>query len=166
MKLDREMIQTRRPGKSIHPSTSWTKKSKPARASEALEKESPDRAATQRVKRPPANCRACVQNVNGIPLISTISATRTAISCSDCRFTQRPFQRRCRARRRSENAVTLIATVSADFTSKVQAEKSSGHPRRWSAQRGRKPDNARAAAKDASKLDEALAKAKTLLAFE
>jgi alanyl-tRNA synthetase len=64
----------------------------------------------------------------------------------------------------SENAVTLIATVSSDFTAKIQAGKiiqviapivgGKG---------GGKPDNARGGGKDAGKLDEALAKVKSLL---
>jgi alanyl-tRNA synthetase len=66
----------------------------------------------------------------------------------------------------SENngAVTLIAAVTPEFTAKVQAGKiiqtiapivgGTG---------GGKPDNARGGGKDASKLDEALAKAESLL---
>ena len=64
----------------------------------------------------------------------------------------------------SENSVSLVATVSPEFTAKVQAGKliqviapivgGKG---------GGKPDNARGGGKDASKLDEALAKARTLL---
>jgi alanyl-tRNA synthetase len=64
----------------------------------------------------------------------------------------------------SENAVTLIATVSADFTSKVQAGKiiQTIAPI-VGGKGGGKPDNARGGGKDVSKLDEALAKAKSLL---
>jgi alanyl-tRNA synthetase len=61
-------------------------------------------------------------------------------------------------------AVTLIATVSADFTAKVQAGKiiQTIAPI-VGGKGGGKPDNARGGGKDASKLDEALAKAKSLL---
>jgi alanyl-tRNA synthetase len=64
----------------------------------------------------------------------------------------------------SNNAVTLIASVSADFTAKVQAGKiiQTIAPI-VGGKGGGKPDNARGGGKDASKLDEALAKAKSLL---
>jgi alanyl-tRNA synthetase len=64
----------------------------------------------------------------------------------------------------SENAVTLIATVSSDFTAKVQAGKiiQTIAPI-VGGKGGGKPDNARGGGKDVSKLDEALAKAKSLL---
>ena len=61
-------------------------------------------------------------------------------------------------------AVTLIASVSADFTAKVQAGKiiQTIAPI-VGGKGGGKPDNARGGGKDATKLDEALAKAKALL---
>jgi alanyl-tRNA synthetase len=64
----------------------------------------------------------------------------------------------------SENAVTLIATVSSDFIAKVQAGKiiQTIAPI-VGGKGGGKPDNARGGGKDVSKLDEALAKAKSLL---
>jgi len=64
----------------------------------------------------------------------------------------------------ANGAVTLIAAVSADFTAKVQAGKiiQTIAPI-VGGKGGGKPDNARGGGKDASKLDEALAKAKTLL---
>ena len=64
----------------------------------------------------------------------------------------------------SESAVTLIATVSAEYTAKVQAGKIiQAIAPIVGGKGGGKPDNARGGGKDASKLDEALAKAKTLL---
>jgi alanyl-tRNA synthetase len=64
----------------------------------------------------------------------------------------------------SESAVTLIATVSADFTAKIQAGKIiQAIAPIVGGKGGGKPDNARGGGKDASKLDEALAKAKSLL---
>jgi len=61
-------------------------------------------------------------------------------------------------------AVTLIASVSADFTAKVQAGKIiQAIAPIVGGKGGGRPDNARGGGKDASKLDEALAKAKTLL---
>ena len=61
-------------------------------------------------------------------------------------------------------SVTLIASVSADFTAKVQAGKiiQTIAPI-VGGKGGGKPDFARGGGKDASKLDEALAKAKALL---
>jgi alanyl-tRNA synthetase len=64
-----------------------------------------------------------------------------------------------------DNAVALVATVSPEFTSKVQAGKIvQGIAPIVGGKGGGKPDNARGGGKDASKLDEALAKAKSLLA--
>jgi alanyl-tRNA synthetase len=64
----------------------------------------------------------------------------------------------------ANGAVTLIASVSADFTAKVQAGKiiQTIAPI-VGGKGGGKPDNARGGGKDAVKLDEALAKVKTLL---
>jgi alanyl-tRNA synthetase len=65
----------------------------------------------------------------------------------------------------SIGAVSLIAAVTSDFTAKVQAGKiiQTIAPI-VGGKGGGKPDNARGGGKDASKLDEALAKAKSLLA--
>ena len=64
----------------------------------------------------------------------------------------------------ANNAVSLIASVSPDFTSKVQAGKiiQTIAPI-VGGKGGGKSDNARGGGKDASKLDEALAKAKELI---
>jgi len=60
--------------------------------------------------------------------------------------------------------VTLIANVSADFTAKVQAGKIIQQIAPIvGGKGGGKPDNARGGGKDASKLDEALAKARSLI---
>jgi alanyl-tRNA synthetase len=62
------------------------------------------------------------------------------------------------------NAVTLVATVSSDFTARVQAGKIIQQIAPIvGGKGGGKPDNARGGGKDASKLDEALAKANSLL---
>jgi alanyl-tRNA synthetase len=61
-------------------------------------------------------------------------------------------------------AVTLIASVSPEFTAKVQAGKIiQAIAPIVGGKGGGKPDNARGGGKDASKLDEALAKVKSLL---
>jgi alanyl-tRNA synthetase len=64
----------------------------------------------------------------------------------------------------SQGAVSLIAAVTSDFTAKIQAGKiiQTIAPI-VGGKGGGKPDNARGGGKDAAKLDEALAKAKTLL---
>jgi alanyl-tRNA synthetase len=64
----------------------------------------------------------------------------------------------------ANGAVTLIASVSADFTAKIQAGKiiQTIAPI-VGGKGGGKPDNARGGGKDAAKLDEALARVKTLL---
>jgi alanyl-tRNA synthetase/REP element-mobilizing transposase RayT len=64
----------------------------------------------------------------------------------------------------TSGAVALVASVSSDFTAKVQAGKIIQQIAPIvGGKGGGKPDNARGGGKDASKLDEALAKAKTLL---
>ncbi len=64
----------------------------------------------------------------------------------------------------ANTAVTLIATVSPDFTAKAQAGKIiQAIAPLVGGKGGGKPDNARGGGKDASKLDEALAKVKGLL---
>jgi alanyl-tRNA synthetase len=64
----------------------------------------------------------------------------------------------------ANGAVALIASVSPDFTAKVQAGKIIQQIAPIvGGKGGGKPDNARGGGKDASKLDEALAKAKSLL---
>ena len=64
----------------------------------------------------------------------------------------------------SETAVALVASVTSDFTGKVQAGKIiQAIAPIVGGKGGGKPDNARGGGKDASKLDEALAKAKTLI---
>jgi alanyl-tRNA synthetase len=64
----------------------------------------------------------------------------------------------------ANSAVALVATVSPDLTKKVQAGKIiQGIAPVVGGKGGGRPDNARGGGKDTSRLDEALAKAKTLL---
>jgi len=64
----------------------------------------------------------------------------------------------------ANNAVTLVASVSSDFTAKVQAGKIIQQIAPIvGGKGGGRPDNARGGGKDAGKLDEALAKARSLL---
>jgi len=61
-------------------------------------------------------------------------------------------------------AVALLASLSPEFTSKVQAGKIIQNiDPIVGGKGGGKPDNARGGGKDASKLDEALARVRTLL---
>jgi alanyl-tRNA synthetase/REP element-mobilizing transposase RayT len=64
----------------------------------------------------------------------------------------------------ANNAVSLVATVSADHTARIQAGKIiQAIAPIVGGKGGGRPDNARGGGKDASKLDEALAKARTLI---
>jgi len=64
----------------------------------------------------------------------------------------------------ANNAIALVSTVSSEYTDKVQAGKIIQHIAPIvGGKGGGKPDNARGGGKDASRLDEALAKAKALL---
>jgi alanyl-tRNA synthetase len=64
----------------------------------------------------------------------------------------------------ANGAVSLVANVSPDFTAKVQAGKIiQAIAPIVGGKGGGKPDNARGGGKDAGKLDEALAKVKTLI---
>ena len=64
----------------------------------------------------------------------------------------------------ANDAVTMIASVSPEYTAKVQAGKIiQAIAPIVGGKGGGKPDHARGGGKDASKLDEALAKVKTLL---
>ena len=64
----------------------------------------------------------------------------------------------------ANGAVALVATVSPELTKTVPGRQNDpGHRPHRGRQRRRTPDNARGGGKDVSKLDEALAKAKTLL---
>jgi alanyl-tRNA synthetase len=64
----------------------------------------------------------------------------------------------------ANDSVTLIANVSSEFTAKVQAGKIiQAIAPIVGGKGGGKPDNARGGGKDAGKLDEALAKVKSLL---
>jgi len=106
------------------------------------------------------------ETVNGIPaIIANLGATDgdTLQTIADALKSQ--FQGVIVLGGASQGAVSLIAAVTADFTAKVQAGKiiQTIAPI-VGGKGGGKPDNARGGGKDASKLDEALAKVKSLLA--
>jgi alanyl-tRNA synthetase len=108
---------------------------------------------------------AKTETVNGIPAIIANLGTadgETLQTIADALKSQ--FKGAVVLGGAANGAVTLIASVSADFTAKVQAGKiiQTIAPI-VGGKGGGKPDNARGGGKDAGKLDEALAKVKTLL---
>jgi alanyl-tRNA synthetase len=164
MKHDRELIKTVA-GKINSPVHEVEKKIESLLAHQkALEKEvqlalqrNASNAASELLER--------YQTVNGIPFISHnlgdanadfLQATADALRG---RFKGVVVLGGC-----GNNAVTLVATVSPDFTARVQAGKIIQQIAPIvGGKGGGKPDNARGGGKDASKLDEALAKANSLL---
>jgi len=164
MKLDREMIKTVA-GKINSPIHELDKKIESLLAHQkALEKEV--QIALQRnASNAASELLGLVQNVNGIPLIThNLGDANGDFLQAIADSLKGRFKGVVVLGGGSENAVTLIATVSADFTSKVQAGKIiQAIAPIVGGKGGGKPDNARGGGKDASKLDEALAKAKTLL---
>ena len=107
-----------------------------------------------------------VQTVNGIPaIIHNLGGVDGDFLQAVADSLKGTVQRRDRSGRRGRSgAVALVAAVSPDFTAKVQAGKIIQQIAPIvGGKGGGKPDNARGGGKDAGKLDEALAKAKTLL---
>ena len=164
MKLDRELIKTVA-GKVNSPIHELEKKIESLLMQQkALEKEvqiallrNASNAASELLER--------IQTVNGIPLITHnlgdatgefLQATADALKG---RFEGVVVLGGC-----GNGAVTLIATVPPNFTARIQAGKIiQAIAPIVGGKGGGKPDNARGGGKDASKLDEALAKVKTLL---
>jgi len=164
MKLDRELIKAVA-GKINSPIHELEKKIESLLAHQkALEKEI--QAAQQRnASNAASELLSTAQQVNGIPLITHNlgDATGDFLQAIADALKGR-FKGVVVLGGGSESAVTLIATVSADFTAKVQAGKIiQAIAPIVGGKGGGKPDNARGGGKDASKLDEALAKAKSLL---
>jgi alanyl-tRNA synthetase len=112
------------------------------------------------------NLLAKVETINGIPsIIANLGANDgdTLQTIADALKSQ--FKGVIVLGGASNGAVSLIAAVTSDFTAKIQAGKiiQTIAPI-VGGKGGGKPDNARGGGKDASKLDEALAKVKSLLA--
>jgi len=164
MKLDRELIKSVA-GKVNSPIHELEKKIEALLTQQkALEKEV--QIALQRnASNAASELLSLAQQVNGIPLITHnlgdanaefLQATADALKG---RFKGVVVLGGC-----GNNAVTLIATVSPDFTAKVQAGKIiQAIAPIVGGKGGGKPDNARGGGKDAGKLDEALANARTIL---
>ena len=131
-----------------------------------MEKSLQDGAPARSFKRAQANCSNKCRRVNGIPaIIHNLGGVGRQIFC-------KPIADSLKGRFKgvivlggaTGGAVSLVAAVSPDFTAKIQAGKiiQTIAPI-VGGKGGGKPDNARGGGKDAAKLDEALAKAKTLL---
>ncbi len=164
MKLDRELIRTVA-GKVNSPIHELEKKIEALLAQQkALEKEI-QIAMLRNASNAASELLGSVQTVNGTPLISHnlgdatgefLQATADALKG---RFAGVVVLAGC-----GNGTVTLIATVSPDYTAKVQAGKIIQQIAPIvGGKGGGKPDNARGGGKDATKLDEALAKVKSLL---
>jgi alanyl-tRNA synthetase/REP element-mobilizing transposase RayT len=111
------------------------------------------------------NLLAKAENINDVPaIIANISGADgdTLQAIADALKSQ--FQGLIVLGGAANNSVSLVANVSADFTEKLSAGKiiQTIAPI-VGGKGGGKPDNARGGGKDGSKLDEALAKAKSLL---
>jgi alanyl-tRNA synthetase/REP element-mobilizing transposase RayT len=164
MKLDRELIRTVA-GKVSSPIHELDKKID-ALLAQQKELEKQVRQAMQRnASNAASELLGQAQSVNGIPLITHhlgeadgdfLQAIADALKS---RFKGVVVLGGC-----ANNAVSLVATVSPDFTARAQAGKIiQAVAPIVGGKGGGKPDNARGGGKDASKLDEALAKAKSLL---
>jgi alanyl-tRNA synthetase len=164
MKLDRELIKTVA-GKLNAPIHELDKKIESLLAHQkALEKEI--QIAMQRnASNAASELLGSAQTVNDIPLIThNLGDANGDFLQAIADALKSQFKGVVVLGGGSENSVTLIATVSSDFTAKVQAGKIiQAIAPIVCGKGGGKPDNARGGGKDASKLDEALAKAKSLL---
>ncbi len=164
MKLDRELIKTVA-GKVNAPIHELDKKIESLLAHQkALEKEI--QIALQRnASNAASELLGSAQTVNGIPLIAhNLGDANGDFLQAIADALKSQFKGVVVLGGGSADSVTLIATVSSDYTAKVQAGKiiQTIAPI-VGGKGGGKPDNARGGGKDATKLDEALAKVKTLL---
>ncbi len=164
MKLDRELIKAVA-GKVNSPIHELEKKIESLLAQQkALEQEV--RIAMQRnASNAASELLKSVQTVNGIPLITHNlgDATGDFLQAIADALKGR-FKGVVVLGGGSEASVALVATVSADFTAKVQAGKIiQAIAPIVGGKGGGKPYNARGGGKDVAKLDEALAKVKSLL---
>jgi alanyl-tRNA synthetase len=164
MKLDRELIKTVA-GKVNSPIHELEKKIESLLAHQkALEKEV--KMAMQRnASNAASELLGSVQTVSGVPLITH------NLGDADADFLQ-AITDALKGRFKgvvvlgggSDNSVALVATVSPEYTKQLQAGKIIQNIAPIvGGKGGGKPDNARGGGKDASKLDEALAKVSSLL---
>ncbi len=164
MKLDRELIRTIA-GRVNSPVHELEKKIENLLAQQkALEKEV-EIAMLRNASNAASELLGSAQSVNEIPLITHNLGDATGDFLQAIADTLKGrFKGVVVLGGGSDTAVTLIATVSPEFTSKVQAGKIIQQIAPIvGGKGGGKPENARGGGKDASKLDEALAKVRSLL---
>jgi alanyl-tRNA synthetase len=163
MRLDRELLRTVA-GKVTSPVADLDKKIESLLAHQK-ELEKALKAAQQReASNAAANLLTSAQPLGGIPaIIHNVGAVDGDFLQSVADSLKGRFKGVIVLGGASGGAVALVASVSPDFTAKVQAGKiiQTIAPI-VGGKGGGKPDNARGGGKDAGKLDEALAKAKTL----
>jgi alanyl-tRNA synthetase len=164
MKLDRELIKTVA-GKVNAPIHELDKKIESLLAHQKVLEKEVQIALQRNASNAASELLGSAQTVNGIPFIThNLGDANGDFLQAIADALKGRFQGVVVLGGGSENSVTLIATVSADFTAKVQAGKIiQAIAPIVGGKGGGKPDNARGGGKDATKLDEALAKAKTLL---
>ena len=164
MRLDRELLRTVA-GKVTSPVADLDKKIESLLAHQK-ELEKALKAAQQReASNAAANLLTSAQPLGGIPaIIHNVGAVDGDFLQSVADSLKGRFKGVIVLGGASGGAVALVAAVSTDFTAKVQAGKiiQTIAPI-VGGKGGGKPDNARGGGKDASKLDEALAKVKGLL---
>ena len=157
---------SRSPAKSIRPFTNWRRKSSPCSRTKRNWRRQL-KAAQQReaVERRQRIARARPDRERHPAIIDNLGDADGDFLQAVADSLEGPVQRRRSCSAALPNgAVALVATVSPDFTAKVQAGKIiQAIAPIVGGKGGGKPDNARGGGKDAAKLDEALAKAKTLL---
>ena len=164
MKLDRELIKTVA-GKVNSPIHELEKKIESLLAQQKVLEKEVQIALQRNASNAASELLGSAQTVNGIPLIAH------NLGDSNAEFLQ-AIADALKGRFKGvvvlggglENSVTLVATVSPEFTGKIMAGKIiQAIAPIIGGKGGGKPDNARGGGKDASKLDEALAKVKSLL---
>ena len=164
MKLDRELIRTVA-GKVNSPVGELEKKIE-AMLAQQKELEKQVKAAQQReASNAASELLERVHTVNGIPaIIHNVGGVDGDFLQAITDALKSQFKGVIVLGGAANGSVALVANVSADFTAKVQAGKiiQTIAPI-VGGKGGGKPDNARGGGKDASKLDEALAKAKIFL---
>ena len=163
MKLDRELIKTVA-GKVNSPVHELDKKIE-ALLAHQKELEKQIKAAQQReASNAASELLERVQTINGTPaIIHNVGGVDGDFLQATADSLKGRFQGVIVLGGATNGAVSLIAAVSPDFTARIQAGKIiQAIASIIGGKGGGKPDNARGGGKDAGKLDEALAKAKTL----
>ena len=164
MKLDRELIKTVA-GKVNSPVHELDKKIE-ALLAHQKELEKQIKAAQQReASNAASELLERVQTINGTPaIIHNVGGVDGDFLQATADSLKGRFQGVIILGGATNGAVSLIAAVSPDFTARIHAGKIiQAIASIIGGKGGGKPDNARGGGKDAGKLDEALAKAKTLL---